>query len=455
MPEQTHVLVLDDDPIVRDSLSEYLRLEGYDVAAAAGLGEAMEALDRERFGVVLADVKLPEGSGFDLLDHVRRTNLPTAVIMLTGYGTVEDAVRAIKLGAFDYVTKPLSDEEVKVAIERAVQQQMLVEENRRLRQQLSMGVNHDEFICRAPNMKRVLELARVIAGTDAHALLTGESGTGKTLVARAIHSNSQRADRPFIEVSCGTLPETLLESELFGHVKGAFSGAIANKRGRFEAADRGTIFLDEISNASPSLQTKLLRVLEDFRFEPVGSSETRTVDVRLILATNEDLGRLVRQGKFREDLYYRINVMNIHIPPLRDRAQDIPLLAHYFVRKYLRDALHPVEGISEEAMRVLASYEWPGNVRELENVIQRGVVLCRGSHISVEDLGISAPVGHDPGTFDGEVRPLREAMKRVERRILVACLEACNGNRRKAAQQLAINRTTLYSKLHEHGLMDA
>ncbi len=455
MADEMSVLVMDDDPIVRRSLSEYLRLEGYGVAEAPGLPEALEALDGGDYPVILADVRLPEGSGFDLLEYIREQGISSAVIMLTGYGSIEDAVRAVKMGAFDYVTKPVADEEVELAIERALQQRQLLEENKRLRQQLKGTFDHENIVCRDPRMQDVLEMVRVMAETDATALITGESGTGKTLAARAIHLNSARRDHPFMEVSCGTLPDTLLESELFGHVKGAFSGAITDKTGRFEAADKGTVFLDEISLATPSLQMKLLRVLEDLKFEPVGSTRTRQVDVRLILATNTELEKLVKKGEFREDLYYRVNVVNIHIPPLRERTQDIMPLAEHFVEKYREDAIHPIEGFSAEAARALAEYHWPGNVRELENVVQRAVVMCRSRRITPQDLSIKSVQAQDALLADGEVAPLREAMKRVERRLILASLEASEGNRKEAAKRLGINRTTLYNKLHEHGLMDA
>ena len=384
--DSASLLVVDDDPLVLKSLCEYLRVEGYRVSPAQSLQEGMALLEKDRFHVALTDVRLPEGSGFDFLQHLKTLNLSTAVIMLTGYGSIEDAVRAIKMGAFDYVTKPISDEEVKLSVERALQQQSLLEENRHLRQQLNMSYHLDNMVCRDPAMQRTLEMIRVVAGTDTTVLITGESGTGKTLAARAIHAHSQRAGFPFVEVGCGTLPDTLLESELFGHAKGSFSGAIANKRGKFEAADKGTIFLDEISIASPSLQMKLLRVLESFKFEPVGSNVTQEVNVRLILASNRDLADLVREGKFREDLYYRVNVMNVCLPPLRERREDIAPLANHFIQKYRHEAIHPVEGISDEAMRILAEFNWPGNVRELENVIRRAVVLCRASIVTPADL---------------------------------------------------------------------
>ncbi len=449
------LMVLDDDPIVLKSLSEYLRLEGYHVSSASTLDEALELMKQRPFRVILTDVRLPEGSGFDVLEQVKAMNLATAVILLTGYGTIEDAVRAIKMGAFDYVTKPIADEEVKLAIERAVQQQELLEENQRLRQQLNMSYHLENMVCRDQAMRRVLDTIKVVAGTDTTVLITGESGTGKTLAARAIHSNSSRADKPFVEVSCGTLPDTLLESELFGHIKGSFSGAIANKRGKFMAADQGTLFLDEISIASPSLQMKLLRVLESFKFEPVGSNETHEVDVRLILATNQELGTLVKQNEFREDLYYRINVMNIFLPPLRDRREDIAPLAMHFLNKYRPEALHVVDGISDEAMRILSEYDYPGNVRELENILRRAMVLCRNSYIMPEDLPIKKPEVERPVVSDREVLPLKEAMRKWERQLLIEGLHATGGNRKETAKRLGINRTTLYNKMRDHEITEA
>lgn len=452
--DKVPVLILDDDPIVLKSLSEYLRLENYDVSEAESLQEGLDQLARRYFRVVLTDVRFPDGSGFDLLQHVKDMNLGCAVIMFTGYGAIEDAVRAIKMGAFNYLTKPLSDEEVKLSIERAVSQQELVEENRRLRQQLNMSFHLDNMVCFSPKMKRVMDLIKVVSGTDTTVLITGESGTGKTLAARAIHNNSPRAGKAFIEVSCGTLPDTLLESELFGHVKGAFSGAIANKRGKFEAAHQGTLFLDEISLASPSLQMKLLRVLESFRFEPVGSNETREVDVRLILATNQDLGELVKQNKFREDLYYRINVMNIYLPPLRERREDIPPLVMHFFDKYRHEALHPISGVSAEAIRVLSEYDFPGNVRELENIIRRAVVLCRNTHIMPEDLPAKLAPQEESILPKGKVLPLKEAMRIWERRLILEGLRATGGNRKETARRLGINRTTLYNKMREHNITE-
>jgi len=449
------VLLLDDDPIVLDSLKEFLLLEGYDVTATRSLDEALAAIDSRRFEAVLSDIRLPKGSGFDLLEKVRQKGVNTAVIMFTGYGTIEDAVRAIKMGAFDYVTKPLSDDEVRLSLERALRQQRLVAENRRLREELNMSFRLDNFICRDKSMRRVIETIKMVADSNTTVLLTGESGTGKTLAARCIHHNSPRRNKAFVEVSCGALPDTLLESELFGHKKGSFSGAISNKAGKFELADGGTIFLDEISNASASLQMKLLRVLESFEFEPVGDNRTRKVDTRVILATNRDLWELVEGSEFREDLYYRVNVVNIFVAPLRERPEDIPLLARHFLDKYAGESVHPIKGFSEEVMRALTDHNWPGNVRELENVVQRAVVMCRSEHITVDDLPPALrPAKLDEPAESGDILPLEEAMARWERKIIIDTLHATGGSRKEAAECLGINRTTLYNKMKRYGIME-
>ena len=455
MSEQTPILVLDDDPIVLKSLQAYFEAENHRVSTAETLEQAVDLLKSDNFRVALVDVRLAQGNGFDLLEHINDNSLSTAVVMFTGCGSIGDAVRAIKMGAFDYITKPIADEELRLTVERALKYQKLLEENNQLRRQLNMSFQLDNFVCQDARMQRVLDAIHIIAGTDVTILITGESGTGKTLVARAIHMNSPRAGNPFIEVNCGTLPDTLLASELFGHVKGAFSGAISKKSGKFEAADKGTIFLDEIAIASPSLQIKLLRVLESFQFEPVGSNDTRKVDVRIILATNKVLGELVKKGEFREDLYYRINVMDIHLPPLRERPADILPLAHHFIEKYRKHAIRPIKGISEEAMRVLTSYDWPGNVRQLENTIQKAALFCQTSYVTLTDLDVDVTPQMHSLLPEGETLPLREAMKRIERRLILQGLNVSGGNRKEAARLLDINRTTLYNKLHEHDIMDA
>ena len=452
MPEHAPILVVDDDPIVLKSLKEMLGLEGYQVGTAETIDEACRLLGESRFRVVLTDIRLPDGNGFDLLERVKNSGADTAVILFTGYGTIEDAVKAIKQGAFDYITKPFSDEEVKIAITRAIEQQSILEENRLLREQLNMSFHLDSFICRDAQMKKVLDTIKLIANTNTTVLITGESGTGKTLAARAIHHNSHRASKPFVEISCGSLPETLLESELFGHVKGSFTGAIANKSGKFEAANGGTIFLDEIGNSSRALQMKMLRVLESFEIEPVGGNRTISLNVRVILATNQDLKTLVDAGQFREDLYYRINVINIYLPALRRRIEDIPLLCRHFLDKYAWESGHTIHGFSEEAMNALAHYDWPGNVRELENVVQRAVVLSRGRYVTVEDLPPALQPQEPEPIEEEEIIPLKKAISKWEKRIILEALDACGGSRKDAAEQLGINRTTLYNKMRRYGI---
>lgn len=448
------LLVVDDDPIVLDSLKELLSLEGYSVSTADSLSGARGELKQRQFHTVLLDVRLPDGNGLELVEEIGATS--AAVIMMTAYGTIEDAVQAVKIGAHNYLTKPLKDEEILLNIERGLEHRSLLNENALLREQLEQNLHLENFVCQDPAMRRALEQVRIVASTDTTVLITGESGTGKTVTVRALHENSKRADKPFVEVNCGSLPETLLESELFGHVKGAFTGAVENRRGKFEVAEGGTIFLDEISNASPSLQMKLLRVLESFEFEPVGSTKTISLDVRVVLATNQELSELVNQGRFREDLYYRVNVFNIHLPPLRERRSEIPLLAHHFLEKYRSQNARELHGFTPEAMRVLTEFDWPGNVRELENVVQRAVVLAQGAFITLTDLPVEV-VGEQvmPEPEEGkEILPLKKALGRWERQIIIEALRANNGLRKETAKGLGINRTTLYNKMREFGLLD-
>lgn len=454
MSKPRNILVVDDDPTVRKSLSALLKLEGFKVRAAETRAEAVTEVDKEWANVVLLDVNLPDGSGFEVLDHMRARDISATAILLTAFGSIKDAVRAIKNGAIDYVTKPVSDNVVLASIERAIAQQAILGAAKGVKSKAAAFAGPSPLVFRDPVMERVTHKLRLLANTDTTVLITGESGTGKTLAANVIHENSSRASKPFIEVSCGTLPETLLESEIFGHVKGAFSGAVTDKRGKFDAANGGTLFLDEIGVASPSFQVKLLRVLEQFRFEPVGSNETRKVDVRLILATNEDLSELVKSGKFREDLYYRANVLNIHLPPLRERPDDIIPLARHFLDKYRKQTSAPVKDFAEQTVRMLLDYEWPGNVRELDNVVQRALLFSEGEWVKPEEIDLQVPKREEPVSANGETLPLKRAMQKVERQIILECLRDCQDNRKEAAKRLGINRTTLYNKLHEHGIME-
>ncbi len=456
-PPKERLLLVDDDQIILDSLGEFLRAEGYHVTACESVQEAFGALNGERFELVISDVNMPGAGGMELLRYVRKHFPDLVVILITGYGTIESAVESIKQGAYDYLTKPVIDDDVRWCVRRACQQQRLLAENRQLREQLTERYNFDNIIGGDHQMVKIFELIEAVADSRSTVLITGESGTGKSMIARAIHAHSSRSTGPFVEVSCGSLPESLLESELFGHVKGAFTSAVAAKDGKFAAADGGTIFLDEIATASPALQVKLLRVLQERQFEPVGSNETRSVDLRVVLATNVDLPAEVEAGRFRQDLFYRVNVVNIELPPLRHRDVDIPLLARHFLSKYIAESGKQVTGFDDDTLRLMRQYPWPGNVRELENCVERAVLLCRGGRIVPSDLPPTLLEAPDPAqiptiTVDHETS-LSDALAAPERQIIVDALESNEGNRQDTAAQLQINRTTLYKKMKKYQLL--
>jgi DNA-binding NtrC family response regulator len=454
MKPQGTLLLVDDDRHVLASMADWLRDQGYAVDAAATLAEGRAAVDRRRYDLVLADIRLGGDDGFELLAHCRKNQPSAAVIMITGYGTVEAAIEAIRQGAFDFLTKPLIDEELLLAIQRALNQQKVIEENRSLRAQLDMRFGIENIIGHDHRMSKVFDMVDSVADTRATVLITGESGTGKSLIARAIHRRSGRRDKPFVELACGALPESLLESELFGHVAGAFTGAVGEKIGKFQLADDGTIFLDEISTASVGMQVKLLRVLQDLEFEQVGGTKTYHVDTRVILATNDDLSRLVAEGKFRQDLYYRVNVICIELPPLRDRISDIPLLANHFLQQVCDDTGKRVTGFTEEAVAALQRYRWPGNVRELQNVIERAVLLGKESVIGVADLPATLANVGSVNAESAAGLTLKQSLESPERQIIREVLEANRWNRNATAQTLGINRTTLYKKMKRLGLED-
>ena len=442
------ILVVDDDFLIRESLSELLRLEGYEVDTAPGGQEALAALGSRTYDLVFTDINMPGVTGFDVLREVNLKYPETQVVLITGFGEIQTAIQAIKQGAYDYVQKPLVDDDIKMIARRVMEQRALSEENRYLRQRLGMRPKIANFVGQDPKVKKIFEVIEAVADTKTTVLITGESGTGKTLIARAVHYNSSRRNGPFVEVSCGALPETLLESELFGHVKGAFTGATSDKVGKFELAHGGTIFLDEINTASPGLQVKLLRAIQEREFERVGGTETITLDVRFILATNYDLRESVEEGTFRKDLFYRVNVVPIHMPPLRERVSDIPLLAEHFLRLYARQNNSPVKAISPEAIAALKQYRWPGNVRELENAIETAVVLCKGEEIQVEDLPPTITAKAEP-----ERLPLKQALERAEREIIENALKVNNWKRQPTAEMLEIDRTTLFKKMRLYGLL--
>jgi two-component system response regulator HydG len=455
---QATVLVVDDDPGHRTTLQTIIRSWGYTVDAADDGGTAVEKVRRRPYDLILMDVRMAAMSGIEALKRIKNYNPAIPILIMTAYSSVESAVEALKSGAYDYLTKPLDFEVLKLTIERALEHTELKEENRVLKQRLQAGFDMRQIIGKSRAMKSLLEMTAMIAASEATVLITGESGTGKELIARAIHFNSGRRDNPLVVVNCAALTDTLLESELFGHEKGAFTGADRRREGRFMQADSGTIFLDEIGETSPVMQAKLLRVIQEREIQRVGGEKPLKVDVRILAATNRDLEAAVAEGRFREDLYYRLNVVTLPMPPLRERGDDIPLLAQHFVRQYASKNRKTVRGFSPLAMDMLLKYDWPGNVRELENAVERAVILLTGDLISEKELPLSitgayngpvAPAAAIPGgSPDTGPRPLDE----VEREAIMAALEAAGGNKSEAARRLGINRKTLHKKLKSYGV---
>lgn len=454
----THILFIDDETGSREGLTLLLEREGYLVEAVSVGEEAIRLLSRKSYDVIITDLFLPGVSGIDILKHVKEQRLPCNVILITGNASAETAVKAMKEGAFDYITKPVNFEKLKVIISKAVEKSRLVAENLYLRQQLRGKYKFDNIIGNSPAIQSVFARMEKILVTDSTVLILGESGTGKELVARAIHFNGLRKEKPFIAINCGAIPAELLESELFGHMRGSFTGAVADKPGKFELANKGTIFLDEIGTMPQQLQMKLLRVLQEQEVERVGSTGRTKLDVRVISATNADLDGRVRRGEFREDLYYRLNVIPIHLPPLRERREDIPLLAKHFLRKICTDMRRPVLEITPEAIRALEAYTWPGNVREMENVIERAVALTDSDIIDRPDLpsqigGVAQEDSHLPSLqIPGDGLDLAETVALIEKTLIRQAMEKSSNVKARAASLLNINRTTLVEKIKRYGM---
>jgi two-component system response regulator HydG len=449
-----HILVVDDDADARDALEVILRREGYTVRTAASGEAALALLQQQHVDVLLCDVKMPNMDGLAVLRHVKATESSLVVVMMSGHHDVAAAVDAMKQGAFDYLLKPLSKDEVLRTVQKAVSVGALLVENLVLRHQVRDRAARAEVIGSSPAWRRVCELVEQVAPSQATVLLAGESGTGKELISSLLHRLSPRADRPFIVLNAAALPATLLEAELFGYEKGAFTGAMQRKMGHFELADGGTLFLDEIGDMPPEVQVKFLRVLQDGVFQRLGGTRTLQADVRVVAATNKNLLQEITEQRFRHDLYYRLNVISIRLPPLRERRQDIPLLAAHFVRKYAYENSKTVTGIQQEALQRLHAYSWPGNVRELENVMERAVVLTPGPTITLADLSLDErPEPAFVATDDHLVLPSTATMAQVERETIAQALQHNAGNRQAAARQLAIGVSTLYRKLKEYGLM--
>ena len=454
MPESKgSLLLIDDEPEIRESLETLFSLEGFEMESAANAEEGLQWIERKPFDVVLLDVSLPDKSGLELLPELRAADASLAVVMITAYGSVENAVQAMRLGARNYITKPWDNEKLLAEIENIVKQQRLTEENRELKRTLKQRYNFSQIVGKSDPMLKLFDLVTQVAPSRATILIQGESGTGKELIAKAIHTNSPRAEHLFVPVNTGSLPVDLLESILFGHVRGAFTSAVASKKGLFQMADRGTLFFDEIGTVGLETQTKLLRVLQEREFLPLGSTETVKVDVRILAATNVDLLHLVQEGKFREDLFYRLNVINLQIPPLRERRQDIPLLADHFLRKYSEENAKPLRTFSPETMKILMDYDWPGNVRELENAVERAVILSRGAEAGPDILPDTlARNGKKAWRFspapDGQPQaPLFQIIEDCERRIINEMLETTSGNQTEAAARFQIPLSTLNQKI--------
>ncbi len=455
---KSKILVVDDEKLMRVSLEDKLMKEGYAVTCVTNAIEGLKISKTTNFDVVITDLRLPKMDGIDFLREVKKLSPDMVVIIMTAYGSIENAVTAMKEGAYDYVTKPFSLEELIVKLQKALKHKDMIAENILLKQCVLSQYGYDNVIGKTEAMKRVFEIINTVSNRDTTILIQGESGTGKELTAGAIHYNSNRRDGPFVKLSCAALNKEILESELFGHEKGSFTGAIKTRHGRFELADGGTIFLDDVDDIPLEMQVKLLRVLQEREFERVGGEETISINVRVICATKKDLKKLVQEGLFREDLYYRLNVVNIQIPPLRERKEDIPLLVTYFIKKYSTQQHVHVNSISQEALNLLLTYNWPGNIRELENAIEHAIAFCASDVIVPKNLPRNLLEGETPsGIFPIELSTidsidLQETLSAAEKKLLLWAYQKTNGNQVRMSELLRIPRTTLQNKLVKYNI---
>ncbi|MDM7997408.1 MAG: sigma-54 dependent transcriptional regulator [Acidobacteriota bacterium] len=456
MDTKGRVLVVDDEEIMRDVLSALLTSESYAVDLAENGAQALEMIQDGDYDAMLLDLMMPEVDGIQVLEELRKIENSPVAIVLTAYASIDRVMQAAKLNAFAFIPKPFKNDELLLAVKNAIEQHKLAAENRRLKKSLHERYGYQSIIGKSAAMQQVFDLIAQVAPRRSTVLIQGESGTGKELVAKAIHASSGRADAPFIAINCGNIPSDLLESELFGHVRGAYTGATSAKKGLFEAADGGTLFLDEVSTISQDIQIKLLRVIQEREFRRLGSLENIQIDVRIIAATNTDLQAAVRQGTFRDDLYYRLNVIVIKIPPLRDRTEDIPMLARHFIKKFSDENQRDTLVLEPSALKVLMEYPWPGNVRELENVMERAVVLSQGNSISADlfPKNITLPYPETPDRFIEDNISLKEKVGNFEKAIILAALEKTGWNQKKAAQLLSVNATTLSEKLKRFKIRD-
>jgi|UniRef100_A0A832DJ41 two-component system response regulator PilR (NtrC family) len=442
------ILVVDDEEIIRDSISYILESEGYEVDKAENGKIAYDKIKEKHFDLVITDIEMPAMKGTELLEKIKTLDPQTAVIIITAFGSLDTAITALRNGASDYILKPVEFDELLIKVKRLFEIKDLLIENKVLREEINRKYDFDNIVGKSPAIKKVFDMIQAVAETDSTVLISGNSGTGKELVARAIHYRSKRKNKPFIAVNCGAISENLIESELFGHKKGAFTGAISDKEGFIKAADGGTLFLDEISEMPPQLQVKLLRAIQEKEYTPVGTTQSLPVNVRFVATTNRNLEEEVKAGRFREDLYYRLNVVEIHLPSLKEREEDIPLLADHFLNKYRKELNKNIKGIDNDAMRALLAHEWRGEVRELENVIERAVIFCKGEYISVDDLPPTFVPDRASLTtnFSGS---LEDSVRKFERDFIMRVLEGNNFNKEKTADILKVGLSTLYRKLKE------